>query len=492
MLLGEVWTYDEERPRAGAIYTDGGLIVDVGQEEDLLARYPDARRYRFERITPGLHDAHVHPLYWGQWLDSLDLRDESDPLRTAGKVAQAARQKKPGEWIRGGGYVFAEYPDSALLDTAAPHNPVYLESRDLHSAWVNQEALRLAGVSPASTDPEGGVIIRDSDGKPTGYLLERATELVAAKLPPAQRADLRRGLADLAARGYVAVHAMGDGPPEATEWVRQMALQEELPLRLAWALPKSIWTSYRPEKIGEQLHVFGVKYFADGALTSRTAWMKVPYADGGYGMPLDDPRDYLEATLRVLERGFVPVWHAIGSRAIAELLNLADKVEAYRPGSKSKIRIEHVQHVDDQDVARLKGHVLSMQPTHARDDAEVVKTIMPQRQNEAYRWRDYVEQQPRLLVFGSDAPVAEPDAIAGLRSAMRHPLDASRSISEKQAVAAYTHNPAAALGWAREERPWGIIAKGAALALTLWEDGKPVARVWRDGIENINGLQYLR
>ncbi len=485
MLLGDVWTCDSLLPRAEAVYVENGLVADVGLAEDLRARYPGARKLHFERITPGVQDAHVHPVYWGQWLASLDLRDETDPVQVARRVAEAAAGKKPGEWIRGGGFVFDHYPDSHLLDEAAPLNPVYLESRDLHSSWVNQRALELAGVGRETPDPEGGRILRDGEGHPTGYLLEQAASLVAAALPAPGKEDLIRGLEDFAARGYVAVHAMGDMPAEATEWVRQLAQAGDLPLRLAWALPKSIWRSYTVEKIGEQLHIFGVKFFADGALTSRTAWMLEEYPGGGHGMPLDDPREHDELVADVLYSGLQPVWHAIGTRAVRELLDLIDRLENRGLPAKRRFRIEHVQHVAPNDLPRLAGLRLSMQPLHARDDAANIRRLLGESDRTSYRWRSLAELTRSVLAFGSDAPVAEPDLVSGMQAATEHPLDAGESLTERQALAAYTLGPSMALGWDREKAPWGLIRSGARASLSLWDGGKLVGRYYAGEIREV-------
>lgn len=483
LLLGDVWTCDPKRPRATAVYVENGVVTAVGSAEDLRARYPAAEKRRFERITPGVHDAHVHPVYWGQWLAALDLRDESDPARVAERVAAAAATKEPGEWIRGGGFVFDHYPDSRLLDAAAPNNPVYLDSRDLHSAWVNRLALERAKISRSTPDPEGGLILRDGEGRPTGYLLEHAVLLVAGALPAPQKRDLIRGLNDLAARGYVAVHAMGDMPAEATEWARELASSGELPLRLAWTLPKKIWRSYKAEKIGEQLHIFGVKFFADGALTSRTAWMLREYPGGGYGMPLDDPREHDDEVAAVIEAGLQPVWHAIGTRAIRELLDLIDRLEARGLPARSSFRIEHVQHVDPADLGRLRGLRLSMQPLHARDDAANIDKLFGPADETSYRWRSLAALPEAIMAFGSDAPVAEPDLAAGVQVATKHPLDGRQSLDEEQAVRAYSLGSAAALGWHEETTAWGRIAAGSRAALAMWENGRLAARLYFDELQ---------
>ncbi|ADR36465.1 Amidohydrolase 3 [Oceanithermus profundus DSM 14977] len=482
LLEGKVWTFDGAPPRTAAVRLEGERVVAVGSIADLRARYPGARRIRAEWITPGLHDAHVHPLQWGLALEALDLRGEDDPARVAERVAERAAALPPGRWILGGGYVFDAYPDRRWLDEAAPDHPVFLRSRDLHAAWANRRALQRAGVDRSTPDPQGGRVLRDGSGEPTGYLLERAAGLVAEALPPPGKAQLLAGLRDLAGRGFVAVHAMGE-PPEAGGWIRELDAEGALPLRVAWTLPAASPDAWEPVRSPRGLHVFGVKFFADGALTSRTAWMLEPYPEGGCGMPLDDPREADAAVAEVLRRGLVPVWHAIGTRAVHEVLNLIGRLEACGLPARERFRIEHVQHVADDDLPRLAGLVLSVQPQHAEDDRAALDRLSRGQRRAAYRWGAFAALPGVRLLLGSDAPVAEPDAARALRLAQRPPLPGARGLGLDAALAAYVHTPAAVLGWTREAAPWGRVEPGAFAALTLWERGRPVARVWRGGLE---------
>ncbi|XOB99453.1 amidohydrolase [Deinococcota bacterium DY0809b] len=482
LLEGKVWTFDGEPPRTAAVRLEGERVVAVGPIGELRARYPGARRVRAEWITPGLHDAHVHPLQWGLALEALDLRGEDDPARVAERVAQRAADLPPGRWILGGGYVFDGYPDRRWLDEVAPDHPVFLRSRDLHAAWANRRALRRAGVDRGTPDPQGGRILRDGSGEPTGYLLERAAGLVAEALPPPGKDQLLAGLKDLAGRGFVAVHAMGE-PPEASGWIRELDAAEALPLRVAWTQPAAGPDAWEPAWSTRGLHVFGVKFFADGALTSRTAWMLEPYPEGGCGMPLDDPREADEAVAEVLRRGLTPVWHAIGTRAVHEVLNLIERLETRGLPARTRFRIEHVQHVADDDLPRLAGLVLSVQPQHAEDDRAALDRLSPGQRRAAYRWGAFSALPGVRLLLGSDAPVAEPDAAHTLRLAQRPPLPGAQGLGLGAALTAYVHTPAAVLGWTQEAAPWGRVEPGAFAALTLWERGRPVARVWRGGLE---------
>lgn len=461
--------------RAEAVYLEGGRIADVGAAEDLQARYPGAKRIRVQRVTPGLHDAHTHPLSWGQHLSMLNLSGLHDPREVAARVAERARELPPGSWIHGSGYLFEAYPDKTLLDQAAPQHPVFLLSRDFHSGWANSRALAWAHITPTTPDPEGGVIVRDASGEPTGYLLERATGLIQALLPAPTVQDLFLGLQDLAWRGYTATHHMGWCPLAFAE---ELAQHERLPVRLWWAMDKDNWRGVEPGWRGESLEVAAVKFFADGALGSRTAWMSEPYPDGSLGMPLDDLAFILEEGKAALTAGFGLAVHAIGTRAVRGVLEVFREL-AQHPLPRL-LRMEHAQHVRDVDLPLFGGlpMALSMQPIHALEDAALVRYHQPGREHQAFRLRD-LWNTGLPLAFGSDAPVAPPDVYGGLEAALHHPLCPAQSLSEAETLWAFTRGAALAAGW----REHGQIRSQAPADLTLWEAGKPVGRVYQGGLE---------
>ncbi|RIH88159.1 N-substituted formamide deformylase [Meiothermus luteus] len=471
LLLGRVITFSEFG-EAEAVYLQKGQVADVGSREALCARYPGARRYTFEAITPGLHEAHAHPQLWGQQLESLDLQGLTEPEAVAQKVAEKARQLPPGSWIRGAGYLFREYPTRRLLDEAAPHHPVYLQSRDLHSAWVNSLALALAGVGAETPDPPGGALLRDEGGAPTGYLLENAQGLVGRMLPRPGKADLKRGLEDLARRGYTAVHHMGWCPFELA-----LELADELPVRLWWALDREDWLEASPGWHGDRLELAAVKFFADGALGSRTAWMVEPYPDGSAGMPLDAPEQIEQEGRKVLEAGFGLTVHAIGTRAVQEVLGVFWRL---KPWARRPFRMEHVQHVRNPDLRRFSGLplALSLQPMHLLGDAELVRQHQPGREAEAFRLRD-LWSTGLPVAFGSDAPVMRPLFELNLQAATQHPLNPKQNLTPEEVLWAHTRGAALAAGWLEH----GRIRPGAPADLTLWEGERPIGRVFAGQLE---------
>jgi hypothetical protein len=477
LLIGETLTMTEPK-WAKAVYLVGNKIADVGSAEDLQARYPGVKRQWVERITPGLHDAHTHPAQWGQSLRALKLFGLTTPKAVADAVAQQSRALSPESWILGTGYVFDHYPTSELLDAVAPHNPVLLSSRDHHSSWANGAALKAAGITSATPDPPSGVIVRDAEGEPTGYLLEAATNLVEAHAPQLSIHDLKAGLTDLARRGYTATHHMGWAP---LEWAELLARDNTLPVRLWWALDRGKWQGIKPGWRGDSLNVMAVKFFADGALGSRTAWMVEPYPDGSHGMQLDTIEEIRAEGQAALKAGFGLVIHAIGTRANAEIIGLfAELVPQAGRVAEYPFRLEHVQHLRDSDLSRLKGLpvALSVQPIHAVDDAALVAQHLPGHAHEALRLRD-LWNTGLPLAFGSDAPVALPDVVVGIGGAVRHPINLAQSISEEQALWAFTRGAAIAAGWPQH----GLVKPGSPADLTLWEGGKPIGRVFGGVLE---------
>lgn len=452
--------------------TDGRRSVLV--EGERIARVEEGvRGLRVEALTPGLQDAHAHPLYWGMALRGLDLSGAGEPEGVAERVRAAVRGLPPGSWLEGQGFLFPKPPPPGLLDQAAPEHPVFLRSRDHHSAWINRRAAERAGLGPQAKPPEGGGFLRDGEGVPY-YLLERAQELLYPHLPPPSPQDLARGLQDFARRGYTAVHALGYEPLEALDW----ALGMELPLRLWWALPKGAWRGLRPGWYGD-LHLAGVKFFADGALGSRTAWMHTPYPDGSWGMPLDSLKTLKEEGKEALEAGFTLAVHAIGTRAVAGVLEVFRELAPLARSKGLTLRLEHVQHVREEELPHFRGLplALSLQPLHLLLDQHLVRAygLPPE---EAFRFRSlWATGLP--LAFGSDAPVAQPDYAQNLEAATRHPLAPGESLSPEAVLWAHTEGAARAAGWG----DYGRLAPGFRADLTLWEGGRPVGRVYRGRLE---------
>ena len=487
LVLARTLTLDPQRPAAEAVLVGAGRVLAVGSREDLSALAPKAavQDHRGLTLTPGLADAHIHLVGYGFSLSQLSLHGVSSVAEVQRRLGERAASLPAGSWVQGGGFLLSElgltgFPEGGLLDAVSPEHPALLYSRDLHLAWVNAAALARANIHAGTPDPQGGQIVRDSTGQPTGILLENACDLVAACLPSPTRAQTlqaaRRGAADLATRGYVSAHTMAFEGPDAPRALATLAAQNELPLRIWACLPHERLHLARELGLGPGsggLFQFGgVKFFADGALGSRTAWLHAPgFADGGgTGIALDSPDTIRELGREALELGLTPVTHAIGDRANTEVLDAYDALREEAAARGIRLRIEHAQHLRAQDIGRFAGLTVSAQPIHLQADGAMIRTLLPGLEGTSYAFAA-LKRAGALLAFGSDAPVAPPDVQAGFRAALTRmsddglPLASGEALSLSDVLHAFTRGPALAAGWADE----GHIVPGARAAFTLWD-----------------------
>ncbi|AWN23562.1 amidohydrolase [Deinococcus irradiatisoli] len=467
---------------AEAVLVGAGRVLAVGRREDLRALAPAAEvlDHRDLLLTPGLCDAHIHLVMYGASLEEVPLHGARSVAEVAARVGQRAANTPPGTWIRGSGFLMSElglsaYPTAEMLDAVSLHHPVLLHSRDRHMVWANSLALRLAGIGPDTPDPEGGQIVR-----PLGSLLEHAAGLVTRAVPPRSASQwlsaARAGADDLARRGYVSAHTMAFEDAHAPQALQALAARGELPLRIWACLPHDRLKQARELGLGPGsggLFSFGgVKFFADGALGSRTAWLHAPgFADAsGTGIPLDSPELIRELGREALELGFVPVTHAIGDRANTEVLSAYDDLRDLARQKGLRLRVEHAQHLRPSDIPRFGGLVASVQPIHLQGDAAMIRDLLPQHLGSSYAFKS-LQDAGALLAFGSDAPVALPDVRASFAAAVTRVGDDGERLAPGEALSleetlwAFTRGPALAAGWDNE----GVIRPGARAAFTLWD-----------------------
>ncbi len=508
LLPERVRTLDPERPLADAVALAGGRVLAVGSRDAVL----DLRDGATEVVSlpgacllPGFHDAHVHLAQYGRELTAVDLQDAPDLASGLELVAARAKRTSAGEWITGSGFALDRWGigadagavlTAAALDVAAPHNPVLLRSQDHHAGWANSAALAAAGVRRETADPPRGTIVRAADGAPSGYLLEHAVDLVTAAIPTPGReayaAALHAAGADMAARGITTVHHMAYEPPAGWRAIADAASSDDYQLRV-WAciphadLERAAAIGIATGQGGARFALGGAKFFADGALGSRTALMLEPYeGTQERGMAVEPLEVLCERFRAAAEAGLTPVTHAIGDAAVRTVLEaLEATADAWRPAGLLP-RIEHVQHVHADDVARLGrlGVVASMQPIHLRFDAGSVVRWLGDRRDRAFPMRS-LAAAGALLAFGSDAPVARPDVFEGLRAAVRrHGADGTvlpmeEALGPEAALEAFTHGAARAIGWGHRS---GRVRRGYDADLVALD---------HDPVDDLDDLQVL-
>ena len=431
LVNGKVFTADEKYSIAEAVAIDGEKIVAVGSSADLRAKYQAAREIDLngKLVTPGFNDAHVHFFRGALSLLTINLGDTKTLEEAKAKVAARVKEVKPGEWITGRGWDHTiwgrNFPSKKDLDDIAPNNPVYLVRVDGHVAWANSAALKLAGITKETKNPEGGEIERDASGEATGILKETAQELVAQLIPPPTTEQQIRGM-ELAlemARRYGITSVQDNSGYETTKLYRQFLQQDKLTVRVTeWQdfddsveelkRQRAEFASFKDNPA--RLKLGALKGYVDGTLGSKTAAMLAPFSDdeGNSGIPRRSPE---ELTKMIVERdaeGFQIALHAIGDRANRMALDgfetaLKKNLNRSQTAPNSRHRIEHAQVVNPSDFKRFAelGIIASMQPTHAISDKRWAESRLGEyRVLGAYAWH-FMRSYGIHLPLGTDFPV---------------------------------------------------------------------------------------
>jgi predicted amidohydrolase YtcJ len=475
-----IWTGDEAAPWAEAAYARNGRFIFAGRERDanppLDAQRIDARE---RLVLPGFTDAHAHLLNTGFAMRSVDLKGVASVDEAVRRVAERAAVSPQGAWIRGAGWDQHLWPNAAFphrraLDAVAPQHPVVLNHTSGHCIWVNSAALRAAGITRETPAPYGGAIDLDDDGEPSGILRDTASKLVADIMPrptpPERIAALRDAIAHAHSLGVTCAHAMDVG---RGEYQALLALRDggRLDLRVrtyltAERLDEWFDRAVRTGDGDDLMRIGGVKFFADGALGSLTAWMREPYeGSSDTGLALQPPEQLEEMVRRCLEHGLAPAVHAIGDAANSAVLDIIGRTRGIAP--ELPRRIEHAQLLREDDVPRFAalGVTASMQPIHATQDMAKVDRFWGERGRWSYALASLAAMGANLA-FGSDTPVETMDPLAGIHAAATRRNGAGepsggwypqQRLSLESALRAYTSGAAIAAG---EEATLGRIVPG--------------------------------
>lgn len=479
-----VWTGDSDNPWAEAIASRGETILAVGRADDVEALIGDDTvviRSQGGMLVPGFIDAHVHFLTGGMTLASVRLRDARTREEFTARIGQFAATIEPGEWIQGGSWDHenwgGELPRRDWIDAVTPANPVWVTRLDLHMGLANSIALDLAGINSATPDVEGGTIVRDRNGNPTGILKDNAMSLMQAAIPPPGDAQLDRAVEaasrHVASNGVTTVHDMDGWHSLAA--CRRARSGGRLLTRIYSVVPLADWSRLRDEvseggRGDDWIRIGGLKGFMDGSLGSHTAAFFEPFNDtpGDRGFLINDVDD-IESWVAGADNARLHVMvHAIGDRAIRSLLDIYSDVAQAHPDRDRRFRIEHAQHVHPDDIARFASQdvIASMQPYHAIDDGRwAEKVIGHERSRTTYAFRSLIDSGAHVA-FGSDWTVAPAAPIEGIYAAVtRRTLDDAhpdgwipeQKITVEEALSAYTSEAAYA---SFEEESKGMLRPG--------------------------------
>ena len=428
-----IHTMDADHPSVNALAIRDNRIEAVGDESFMRRLMPYAQRIDLNDrcVIPGLIDAHLHAEWTALGLKNIDAEAPTlDELLR--RVEERVKITPPGEWIRGHGWnqnVWGGvFPSKADLDRVAPEHPVYLTAKSGHAAWANSLALKLAGITANTPNPIGGEIVRETNGDPTGVFFEDAMSLVNKIIPEPsaqQVAEAMRDALPLFHRvGLTGVHDF-DSARALQAW---QILKEngELDFRVSKAIPvalqdHAIALGIRSGFGDDRLRLNSVKSFADGALGPQTALMIDPYegTTDKRGISTLDKEEMFENVRKASAAGLSSTIHAIGDKAVHDVLDVFAMVRKEERTPRLRHRIEHVQLLHPDDFTRLAklNIIASMQPIHATSDMLMADKYWGARCSGAYAWRTQLNAGAKLA-FGSDSPVESFNPFPGLHAAV--------------------------------------------------------------------------
>jgi predicted amidohydrolase YtcJ len=444
VLNANVRTGDKSRPAAEAIAVSGNRIVAIGNTAEIrkLAG-PATRRIDAggKTVIAGFNDAHVHFMETGQQLSSVDLRDARSPEEFVRRIRDFASRLPKGRWILGGQWDHENWtpnrlPTAEMIDAVTPDNPVFINRLDGHMALANSLAMRLAKIDRTTKDVEGGEIVRDAEGNPTGIFKDTAMGYIERIIPDPtfeEKLEYAQAMSDYAASlGVTSVQDMSAGTDVGV--YQELLRRGTLKTRIYACSPLADYERWKRTGIhfafgGAMLRVGCLKGFTDGSLGSTTAWFFKPYLDAPNtsGLPRADVTTTMEGNIIEADKAKLQVnIHAIGDRANATILDFYETVEKINGKRDRRFRIEHAQHLRQEDIPRFGrlGVIASMQPFHVIDDGRWAwKRLDAERLKGTYAFRSLLDSGA-VIAFGSDSPVAPLNPLLGVYGAVtRRTLD---------------------------------------------------------------------
>ncbi|MFC3415950.1 amidohydrolase [Algoriphagus hitonicola] len=509
-INGIIYTVDESNPKVEAVAVKDGMIQAVGTTAEIqewAGETTEVIDLEGKTMTPGLIESHAHLMGIGYNKLELDLMYVKTYDELVEKVAEAVEKAQPGDWITGRGWhqdKWIEKPEKMVkgfqtnekLNEVSKDNPVFLRHASGHASFANAKALEMAGIANLSGERpgevEGGEIILDDLGNPTGVLTERASNLVARLVPEEtpERAEeaLTLALQELVEKGITSFHDAGSGQ-DVIDLVEKFKNEGKLTVRqyimLTGRQPELLeeWYQKGPmiDTADHLLTVRSIKLNCDGALGPRGAWLLEDYYDrpGHRGHETLPMSVVTEVSEKALPLGFQVCSHAIGDRANQEILDRYEAAFAKNPeATDHRFRIEHAQHIHPDDIPRFgeMGVIAAMQAIHLSSDRPWAIDRLGEKRiiDGAYVWQKLMKSGA-VVTNGTDAPVEPVDPIPSfyasvtrktLEGTPENGYEADQKMTREEALKSYTLDGAYA---EFEEDFKGSIEVGKAADFTVFD-----------------------
>jgi predicted amidohydrolase YtcJ len=494
---GKIYTMEKENDVVEAIYVERDVIKEVGTYNNLVNKYrnsiSETRDLKGNVLFPGFVDSHLHLIGHGEKLLRLDFSEMTSSTDMVKELRKKVETVPKGEWIIGEGWNENEFVDRKILhrnelDNIAPNHPMMLTRVCRHAVLANSMALEAAGITDETPNPAGGVIVRDKDGRATGYLLDQAQELVKNAVPTVSQDYLKQALSmsinDLLSKGIVGGHSEDlnyyGGFKRTFDTFKEVINGDEVKFKAHLLVHHEVTEDmlqygYQYGKHTDYIEIGSVKIFADGALGGRTALLSQPYNDHPEtsGVAIHTQSELDEIVKKARGNNMPVAIHTIGDLALEFALNSIEKYPVL-PGQRD--RLIHAQILRPELIERMKKLpiILDIQTLFTASDFPwVIERLGEDRMKWSYAWKTLLDEQIPCA-GGSDAPIENVDPLLGIHAAITrakpsHPGEGyylNEALTAFEAISLYTSGSAYAVC---QEDTRGYIKAGYKADFTVYD-----------------------
>ncbi|WP_088103832.1 amidohydrolase [Halalkalibacter urbisdiaboli] len=491
---GTFFTMERENEKIDAVYVEDGIIKATGKKENLSDTYQNKITEEYDLqgafVYPGFVDSHLHMVGHGEKLIQLDLSETTSSENMRQLLKGKVKSLSNDEWVLGEGWNENNFIDRKIfhrdeLDEIAPNQPMFLTRICRHAALVNSAALKLAGITKDTPNPEGGLIVRDLKGEPTGYLLDAAMDLVKSSIPSVTNdyvtIALQKAVDDMLRLGLVGGHTEDlhyyNGFKQTLTSFTSVIDGDKRKFRAHLlvhheASNEMVKEGYMEGEVTPFIELGAMKIFADGALGGRTAWLSTPYADdpSTSGVAMHSEEQLMNLVEKARQLNMNVAIHTIGDAALDMALRA---IEGF-PANKGRDRLIHVQVIRPDLLRRLKKLpvILDIQPRFVASDFPwVQERLGEERLKYSFAWKTLL-QEGIHCAGGSDAPIEPVDPLLGIHAAVtrtkpgeRHPgYLPEQKLTPFEAVQLFTSGSATAIN---KESQRGKISSGFVADFTI-------------------------